>query len=302
VHSSISDSILISAVTTKAGTQFTTLDIGITDQSSLATLSLSQPLFNSAKLWLKNTTVLLISFPNLRSTHRLSATSRSHIDIDPDILEATTLRKYVQRESCPINHIFPEDVFDIEALETSPMRLQFTFQSLSQFIAVGEEQVITGYISVILSQVNLMVLFVRRQVFSMECCGMPVYANTTRGRCGQCGNMVHLRVNPNLIGGMADETGGVGCAFAPIDASQTGKKKAHSKVLWTDEAWCQLLGRSVEELAAFCREHVTVKAKKENGNLLRYLEQRLLWMRVVLMVGWTGCVGGGRLAVLRVVA
>ena len=181
------------------------------------------------------------------------------------------------------------------------MRLQFTFQSLSEFIAAGEERVITGYISVILSQVNLMNLFERRQVFSMDCCGMPVYANTTRGRCGQCGNMVHLRVNPNLIGGMADETGGVGCALAPVAASQTSKKKAHSKVLWTDEAWCQLLGRSAEELAAFCREDVTVKTKKENSNMLRYLEQRLLWMRVVLMVGWTGDVGGGRLAVLRVV-
>lgn len=297
---------LIQEVTTKVGTQFTILDIGVCDQSSHASLSLSRPLFSSAQSWAKNKTVLLISYPRL-CNQRLSITSRSHIDIDPDITEAITLRKHVQRENCPINQPFPEDMFEIEALETSSMRLQFTFQSLSEFVAAGEEQVITGYISVILTQVTLMSLVTRKQLFSMECCDMPIYANKIMGKCGQCGNKIALRVNPNLIGSMADETGGVGsCHLASTPAaassSQTNKKKAHSKILWTDEAWAQLLGRSAEEVAAFCRDDVSAKLKRENGNVLRYLEQRLLWMRVVLLVGWTGEFGGGRLAVLRVVA
>ena len=141
----------------------------------------------------------------------------------------------------------------------------------------------------------------------MECCGMPIYANTTSGRCGQCGQTVGLRVNPDVVGGLADEMGGVGWSFLPQGSRGPGTstkwsgRKGHSKVLWSDEAWCQLLGRGPEELALFCREDVNPKVKKENANLLRYLEQRLLWMRVILLVSWTGEVCGGRVAVLRVV-
>lgn len=137
---------------------------------------------------------------------------------------------------------------------------------------------------------------------------MPIYANASSSHCEQCGTYdIDLRINPNLVGEIADETGAVSCESGPEDtdrrnsskASKTPKKQ-HSKLLWTDEAWTQLLGRSPKELASVrgVGKGATVQ---HNLALLRYLEQRLLFMRVILLIGWTGGTLGGRLAVLRVV-
>ena len=49
------------------------------------------------------------------------------------------------------------------------------------------------------------------------------------------------------------------------------------------------------------RISISKKLKEENAKLLRYLEQRLTWMRVVLAVGWLDGVDAGVLAVLGVV-
>ena len=140
---------------------------------------------------------------------------------------------------------------------------------------------------------------------------MPLYANASRIRCGRCSTYDNeLRINPNLVCEMADETGAISsvpgrsddaedtnyCAD-PVDAT----KKQHSKILWTDEAWTQLLGRSPQQLADLCDICDPAKAQ-HNLLLLRYLEQRLMYMRVILLVGWTGDHQGGRLAVLSVVS
>jgi hypothetical protein len=232
------------------------------------------------------------------------------------------LRQTVQRANAPINCVFPSEIGDahIQELHKTSLRLQFTFHSLCQFIDDADADVdadsisrspsplITGYISTILTQINLTELVRRKMLFSMPCCDMPVYSNAIQGRCGQCAQSVHLRVNPDLVGGMADETGGFGIGFSSGSNTRTSRgktvpgKNQHSPFLFSDLAWSQLLGRSPDSLAEFCREDVSAKLKRENANLLRYLEQRLQWMRVVLCVGWLGEVEGGRLAILRVVA
>lgn len=97
---------------------------------------------------------------------------------------------------------------------------------------------------------------------------------------------------------MADETGGFLISSSSASASST----KHSPLLWTDAAWSQLLGRSPAELAEFVREDISAKQKSEYQKVVRYLEQRLEWMRVVLLVGWMEEVMGGRIGVLGVVA
>lgn len=77
-----------------------------------------------------------------------------------------------------------------------------------------------------------------------------------------------LLLNPKIIGTLLDETGCI----------------AAGKLLWSDRAWEQLLGRPVEEVTQMTTEEI------------RLLEQRASFMRMHLVVGWEESVG--RLAVL----
>lgn len=58
------------------------------------------------------------------------------------------------------------------------------------------------------------------------------------------------------------------------------------KLIWSDEAWEQFLGRNAEELA------------NSSLTLLKYLENRLLFLKLAVMFGWSEDVG--KLCILRV--
>jgi hypothetical protein len=230
-----------------------------------------------------------------------------------------------------------KELFTAQNIAEADTRLQFTFASLCDFISdyestnsssplfpcstttqslptTSSSPKIAGYLPILLTRINLTALAQQRRLFSMPChfCfnenGMPmppipIYSNSTTGKCRQCGIETKLRVNPDVVGGMADESGG----FLVSQEKRTGRTIKHSPLLLSDQAWTDLLGRTPEELAEFCREAddagcgITSKQKMENAKLLRYLEQRLTWMRVVLAVGWLDEVDGGVLAVLGVV-
>jgi len=72
------------------------------------------------------------------------------------------------------------------------------------------------------------------------------------------------------VGSLYDETGRVGCG----------------RLLWTSEAWEQLLGRSTEGLADCTAPE------------LRKLEQQVLFRRLTLLFGWSK--EARKLAVCRV--
>ena len=251
-------------------------------------------------MWQPQKTVLLLSSPKYNPSGRLTATSASQIEVDPDIREAETLRKWVQREHCAVNEPFPEHLFDTDTIEDSLIKLQFTFATLHSYIDAAPSQTYTGYISVLLTELNLVRLYTRQQLFSMECCGMPVYGNDTEGICGQCGESVELRFNPEVVGELADETGSIYSNLVPAKgaASPAGKINSsqnsnHSKIMWSDKAWMRLYGRTPAELAVHCASEGALE-------FLQLMEQRLSYMRIILRIGWTGEYGGGRLAVLDV--
>ena len=58
------------------------------------------------------------------------------------------------------------------------------------------------------------------------------------------------------------------------------------KLIWSDEAWEQLLGRDAKGLA------------DSSVKLLKYLENRLLFLKLAVMFGWSEDVG--KLCILRV--
>lgn len=99
---------------------------------------------------------------------------------------------------------------------------------------------------------------------------MPLFSNSPHLVCTHCLSALCARPNPRLIGTLIDESGAV----------------SGGKLLWTDEAWEQLLGRKVGEMG-----HL-------GGEGWREVEQRLLFLRVWLLVGWWS--EGARLVVLRV--
>ncbi len=103
---------------------------------------------------------------------------------------------------------------------------------------------------------------------TLPSCSVPTFANTAEDTCRNCSKVLKLFINPRVIGNLLDETG---CL-------------ASSKLLWSERAWEQLFGRPVEEVT------------KKTSEFFRLFEQRALFMRFHLVVGWSGEVG--RLAVL----
>ena len=72
------------------------------------------------------------------------------------------------------------------------------------------------------------------------------------------------------MGLVVDETGAITCG----------------KIIWSDEAWEQLLGRNAEDFAS------------SSLALLKYLENYLLFLKIAVMFGWSEDVG--KLCFLRV--
>lgn len=99
-------------------------------------------------------------------------------------------------------------------------------------------------------------------------CGVPIYANKLEIPCNNCSKPLKLYLNPRIIGTLLDETG----CIAP------------GKLLWSERAWKQLLGRTAKEVTEMTNEDI------------RWLEQRMMFMRMHLVFGWEESVG--RLAVL----
>lgn len=72
-----------------------------------------------------------------------------------------------------------------------------------------------------------------------------------------------MRLNPGIVGRLSDETGCV----------------AGSKLIWSDQAWLSLLGKSVHELS---------ESSKED---LQYLDDAYMFARTHLAFGWDREIG-----------
>ena len=77
------------------------------------------------------------------------------------------------------------------------------------------------------------------------------------------------------VGLLIDETGGITCG----------------KLIWSDEAWEQLLGRNAAGL-------VEASCSPNREELLKYLEHRLLFLKLAVLFGWSEAVS--KLVILKV--
>lgn len=217
--------------------------------------------------------------PLITETHQtyLSLSATTLLDINPSIPDTTWLRRWSLRQKSreAINPPFPSpSPFDLQALTYGPVRALYTIANLDEFARAAPKETFQGYLSVVIVEVKLLEYWKRRMVMSGECCGIAAYANALSAECRGCGKQVPLRINPRVLALVVDETGGI----------------AAGKLLLSDRAWEELLGRKAEEL---------LKMEDEG---VKYLSDRLLFCRVTLLFGWTGdeTRAGGRICVMGV--
>ena len=125
-------------------------------------------------------------------------------------------------------------------------------------------------------EVKLLDYWKRRTLLCGECCNRVVYANSLITTCKNCEKTVALRLSPRILGQVVDETAAI----------------SSGKLLFSNEAWRDLLGRGAEDLLKMGYEEI------------KHLSDRLLFTRVTMLFGWTGdeSKAGGRICVLGVCA
>lgn len=253
--------------TTKAGYKAEKVDVNVFDDTSEATLTLWGCITSSASSWKVSHTILLLTNPGFKDDRRamISLTTGTHVDVDPCMADAVWLREFAQRLTMRehVNQPFPENVFDIEEATSSEVRILFTLADIDEFVRAASKELFMGYLSVMIMELNIVNLHQRTMMFCSECCGLPIFANCLTATCKQCEKPISLAINPRLIGTLIDETGAIGSG----------------KLIWRPQAMEQLLGRTAMELSM------------SSPALLKYLEQRLLFLRLSVLFGWSEQVG-----------
>ncbi|KAM5506899.1 hypothetical protein McanMca71_001804 [Microsporum canis] len=286
-----------------------TIDIGVTDGHSKACVGLYGEAMRSAMKWIPNSTVLLISNASWKPGSRLYMTSLTFIEVDPDIIEAEELKKLATRTAVHVNPPFPTDLFDVEEFESSIQKIKFTLADVDE-LASSTRTDFMGYASVVLLDINLAALYKQNCLFCAECCTVPIFSNYKAASCGQCEAEVKLRLNPQIVGSIVDETGMISC-FPPMFNHATGsdarlsvagqttkvnhmKRKGTSPLLWSADAMHQLLGCDIAD--------ILIDHDDESAEILislRLLEARLMYSRIILLFGW--CSTDQKMAICKVI-
>ncbi|KAF7883711.1 uncharacterized protein EAF02_005631 [Botrytis sinoallii] len=95
-----------------------------------------------------------------------------------------------------------------------------------EWVRGGEGEVFTGWISVVLVELSLV------RIWRRNICGIQLYSPTPSLECPHCSKRLQLIMNPKVITTLVDETGMIN----------------GEKLVWSEKAWKELLGRGTEEL------------------------------------------------------
>lgn len=257
------------------------IEVDVFDDTAVSVLKLWEDKVASAKTWVPNQTVLLISKPTYKvygTVPEIGIRYNSMVDVDPQFPDADWLRNraktLMKRESISIP--FPSDTWDIGMAVHGPGRTLFTIADIEDQVRHLESKSdFTGKLSVIILEMKLMENWRKITTCCSECCGIPLYANKPVGTCRNCQSRRDLILNPRVIGSMIDESGMI----------------AGRKLVWHDDAWTQLFfGNMVNEvddqevnLVEQSWEDLTVL----DTDYIREIEEQLLYSRVTLTFGWS---------------
>ncbi|KAI8633897.1 hypothetical protein F5Y19DRAFT_462135 [Xylariaceae sp. FL1651] len=277
------------------------VEVGIYDDTANCVLKLWEDKIASAKSWVPNQTILLISQPSCRIPDRASRHGNvyaevgigysSLVNVDPRFPEATWLRSKIQdmakKESVIIP--FPVDTWDMQLAIYGPGRTLYTLAEIEDRVrSQNPNSNFTGKLNVVVLEMNLMNHWRKATTYCCECCGIPLYANKPTATCKNCDSQRDLSLNPRILGSCIDESGMI-----------TG-----SKLVWNDEAWSQLFfGTAAEDNLAESERDKFIKKYWQDiaafdTTSLRILEERLLYSRATFTFGWS--VELGKLCILCV--
>ncbi|KAK4645496.1 hypothetical protein QC761_201950 [Podospora bellae-mahoneyi] len=196
-------------------------------------LKLWEDKVSSAKSWVANQTILLITNPILKHSIRsnglveLGIGSSSMVEVDPDFPDADWLRHMAaartRKESVHIP--FPVDIWDVDAAIHGPGRTLYTLADIDEYVREVPEVVFTGKLNLLITGVSIVEQCRKRQLCCFECCNIPLYSHNANATCKNCLKTHELSLNPKIIGSLTDETGSV----------------AAGKLIWSDRAWTELL-------------------------------------------------------------
>lgn len=255
------------------------VEVGLFDDTGEITLSLWRETTASARKWLASETILLITRPSFReSTSKyggkpiLGLGAISMVDVDPssEWQDAKWLRNWLKdlRKRDSVKQEVPDGIWDDDLLKEE--QALFSLKDVDGWVREDPKTPFSGWLSLIVLELKLSLMRKRNMLCVTECCGIPIYSNSTSMLCPHCTRPLSLSLNPGVVGKLLDETGEIG----------------QGKLVWSEEAWMQLWGRGVEEL-------VGMKPKE-----IGWLESRLLGLRMSFRFGWDE--GVGRLCVLGV--
>jgi hypothetical protein len=196
-----------SADMNRNGTTSELISLGIFDDTSDGLLTLYSSMCDSASLFVPSKTVLLISNPGWRIEKMAKPTlsGNSRIDVDPDMGDARRLRALAQRltKKEHVNPPFPIADDMVEGFVNAAVRALYTLADVDDVARSlsnrGSKEPVAGYLSVIITELNIVTPFKRNMLMSNECCGIPIFANSVEIICKQCEKSIKLRINPRIV-------------------------------------------------------------------------------------------------------
>jgi hypothetical protein len=161
-----------------------------------------------------------------------------------------------------------------------------TFKMLADETTLHPTETWFAFVSALITKINICNLKATGALFSSGCaCGNTVHGNVQSGVCEACKTMVSLNLNPHILAGLSDETGGF----------LSGEKKHDGHgILLAELAWRKLFaGRPEIYEGLMDGSGVEQRAAEEMEWMLRYRRHTFVFC-------WTGKWGGGRLAIVDV--
>jgi hypothetical protein len=233
------------------GTTSELLSLGIFDDTSDGLLTLYSSLCDSASLFTPSKTVLLISNPGWRieKTAKLTLSGNSRVDIDPDMGDARRLRALAQRltKKEHVNPPFPITKTLVEGFENTIVKPLYTLADVDDFARslsnANSKETIAGYLSVIVTELNIVTPFKRNMLMSNECCGIPIFANSVSVKCKQCEKTIALRINPRIVSSSSSYSSSPSlllrlCILSPsIPSTNTSPARPHPRRNRTNQFW-----------------------------------------------------------------
>ncbi|KAK0735668.1 hypothetical protein B0T21DRAFT_442340, partial [Apiosordaria backusii] len=158
-------------------TELGLVEVRVFDETSNnCILKLWEDKVSSAKSWVANQTILLITNPTLKFPNRKNAPteigigSGSMVEVDPAFPDADWLRRMAtartRRESVHIP--FPTDIWDVETTIHGPNRTLFTLADIDDFVRDEPEAVFTGKLNLLITGVSIMEQCRKRQLCCFE--------------------------------------------------------------------------------------------------------------------------------------